>query len=122
MNIKKFSELTHVSAYTLRYYEKIGVLRHVARNASGHRFFTDKDIDWIGFVKRLKEMGMPLENIKKYADLREQGDATSMLRKKLLEDHVVMVEEKIQLESLHLGKMKAKIAYYDDLIAHQIKD
>jgi len=122
MNIKKFSALTNVSAYTLRYYEKIGVLRHVARNTSGHRFFTDKDIDWIGFVKRLKEMGMPLENIKQYADLREQGDSTSKLRKNLLEDHVVMVEAKIKQESLHLEKMKAKIAYYDDLIAAQIKD
>ena len=122
MNIKKFSELTHISVYTLRYYEKIGVLRYVARNASGHRFFTDKDIDWVGFVKRLKEMGMSLENIKHYADLREQGDSTSKLRKKLLEDHVVMVEAKIKQETVHLEKMKVKIAYYADIIAHQIKD
>ena len=93
----------------------------MARNASGHRFFTPKDIDWIGFVKRLKEMGMPLENIKLYADLREQGESTSEQRKQLLQAHVVILEEKIALESLHLKKIKEKIVYYDELIHNKVK-
>jgi len=69
------------------------VLKHIARNSSGHRFFTTKDIDWIQFVKRLKEMGMPLDNIKLYADLREQGESTAEQRKELLQAHVVILEE-----------------------------
>lgn len=97
------------------------MLKHVARNASGHRFFTQKDIDWIDFVKRLKEMGMPLDAIKLYADLREQGDVTSELRKQLLEEHVVILEEKIALESLHLIKIKEKIVYYERVIESQLK-
>ncbi len=97
------------------------MLRHVARNASGHRFFTAKDIDWVGFVKRLKEMGMSLDNIKLYADLREKGDSTSALRKQLLEEHVVILEEKIALESLHLTKIKEKIVHYDRFINDQLK-
>jgi len=88
----------------------------VARNASGHRFFTSKDIDWLGFVKRLKEMGMALDNIKLYADLREKGESTSELRKQLLQEHVLILEEKIALESLHLKKIKEKIIYYEDVI------
>ena len=97
------------------------MLKHIARNASGHRFFTATDIDWISFVKRLKEMGMPLDNIKLYADLREQGEATTKQRKQLLEEHVVILEEKIALESLHLKKIKEKISYYDDFIEHQLR-
>lgn len=122
MNIQSFSKLTNISAHTIRYYEKIGVLKHVARNASGHRFFTSKDIDWIEFVKRLKEMGMPLDNIKLYADLREKGDTTSELRKQLLQDHVVILEERIALESSHLEKIKEKILHYEFFIKNKLKN
>jgi DNA-binding transcriptional MerR regulator len=90
------------------------VLKHVQRNSSGHRFFTSKDIDWIQFVIRLKEMGMPLDNIKMYAALREKGKATSELRKQLLQEHVFVLEERIALESLHLKNIKEKIIHYEN--------
>lgn len=121
MNIQTFSTLTGISAHTIRYYEKIGVLKHVTRNPSGHRSFNSKDIDWISFVKRLKDMGMPLDAIKQYADLREKGDVTAQLRKELLEEHVAVLEEKIALESLHLMKIKEKIVYYEGVIESQLK-
>ncbi|AEF55296.1 transcriptional regulator, MerR family [Marinomonas posidonica IVIA-Po-181] len=121
MNIQRFSRLLNVSAHTIRYYEKIGVLRHVARNASGHRFFTSKDLDWMAFVQRLKDMGMPLDKIKHYADLREQGDVTAELRKQLLQEHVALIEAKIALETEHLEKIKDKILYYDQLIHQAVK-
>ena len=73
MNIKEFSSLVGLSAHTLRYYEKIGLLKHVHRNASGHRVYSAKDLSWISFVKRLKETAMPLEEILEYAKLREVG-------------------------------------------------
>ena len=116
MNIQKFSKLTNVSAHTIRYYEKIGLLKNIGRNESGHRSFTSKDIDWISFVKRLKDMGMPLNNIQQYADLREKGKSTSELRKQLLENHVLVVEEKIAIEFQHLQKIKEKIDYYNEII------
>ncbi|MBL4800065.1 MAG: MerR family transcriptional regulator [Oleispira sp.] len=116
MNIKQFSELTQVSAHTLRYYEKIGLLKQVNRTANGHRSFTAKDIDWVGFIKRLKEMGMELKKIQQYADLREQGDSTSEQRKQLLEEHVVVVENRIEVEARNLDKIKQKIQYYNKII------
>ena len=118
MNIQKFSTLTNVSAHTIRYYEKIGLLKNIERTTSGHRYFTSKDIDWVGFVKRLKDMGMPLDNIKKYADLREKGQSTSELRKQLLQEHYLIVEKKMAIESLHLKKIKEKIDYYQTIISH----
>tara|TARA_B110000196_G_scaffold317559_1_gene330935 strand:- start:1707 stop:2093 length:387 start_codon:yes stop_codon:yes gene_type:complete len=121
INIQSFAKLTSISAHTIRYYEKIGVLKHVARNNSGHRDFTSKDIDWIGFVKRLKDMGMPLDNIKLYADLREKGESTAELRKQLLQEHAAILEEKIALESLHLNNIKQKIIHYENQINNELK-
>jgi DNA-binding transcriptional MerR regulator len=51
MNIKKFSEISGISAYTLRYYEKIGIFQEVMRNSSGHRDFTEKDLLWAEFIE-----------------------------------------------------------------------
>jgi len=58
---------------------------------------------------------MPLDNIKLYADLREQGESTAEQRKELLQEHVVILEERIALETLHLKKIKEKILYYENL-------
>jgi DNA-binding transcriptional MerR regulator len=116
MNIKKFAEITHISSHTIRYYEKIGLLKNVSRNASGHRWFTEKDIIWIEFIKRLKDTAMPLDNIRQYTDLRDEGDSTSELRMQILQQHAVMLEEKITEEQLHLKMLKNKIEHYRKLI------
>jgi DNA-binding transcriptional MerR regulator len=116
MNIKKFSEITHLTPYTIRYYEKMGLLKHVSRNTSGHRWFSDKDIIWIGFIKRLKDTGMPLNDILQYANLREQGESTSELRMKMLQQHAVILEAKITEEQSHLKKLNQKIEYYSQVI------
>lgn len=116
MNIQKFSEITDISSHTIRYYEKIGLLRNISRNSSGHRWFTEKDIIWIEFIKRLKDTGMPLDNVLKYADLRDEGDSTSELRMQILEGHAVMLEEKIAEEQYHLKKLKEKIKHYSKII------
>jgi DNA-binding transcriptional MerR regulator len=116
MNIQMFSEITGISSHTIRYYEKIGLLRNISRNSSGHRWFTEKDIIWIEFIKRLKDTGMPLDNILKYADLRDDGASTSELRMQILEEHAVMLEEKIAEEQYHLKKLKEKIKHYSKII------
>lgn len=112
MNIQAFSQITKISAYTIRYYEKVGLIKHINRNASGHRCFTEKDIIWVEFVKRLKDTGMSLEDIRKYADLREEGEHTSALRMQLLEEHAIKIEERINVETTHLKKLREKITYY----------
>jgi DNA-binding transcriptional MerR regulator len=84
MNIQKFSERVGVSAYTLRYCEKIGLLRDVVRLNNGHRCFSEQDVGWIMFIQRLKETGMPLAQIQEYADARVLGDVTLAARKILL--------------------------------------
>ncbi|MEJ6123567.1 MerR family transcriptional regulator [Vibrio sp. 2-Bac 85] len=119
MNIKKFSEATKLTAYTVRYYEKMGLLKNISRNSSGHRWFTEQDIVWVAFIKRLKDTGMPLEGILKYAELREQGISTSEQRMKMLQDHALKLEENITEQQLNLKKLQQKITYYSDVIKVQ---
>jgi DNA-binding transcriptional MerR regulator len=121
MNIQKFSKMTDISAYTIRYYEKIGLLKNISRNSSGHRWFTEKDIIWIEFIKRLKDTGMPLDNIRKYADLRDAGASTSELRMQILQQHAVMLEDKIVGEQFHLKKLKEKIEHYSEIIELELR-
>jgi len=114
MNIKQFSELTGISAYTLRYYEKIGLLKHISRNRSGHRVYTQKDADWLGFIIRLKATAMPLEDILTYASLRDAGTDTLEERQQLLKVHRERLKAHIDAQQLHLTALDHKIQLYRD--------
>lgn len=114
MNIKRFSELTGLSSHTLRYYEKIGLLKSIRRNSSGHRVYTDSDVRWVGFITRLKETAMPLEKILEYASLREVGPKTAQRRQELLEKHRLALKENIELQLSHLSALETKIQLYKD--------
>ncbi|WP_148861067.1 MerR family transcriptional regulator [Marinobacter fonticola] len=115
MNIGDFSAQTGLSAYTLRYYEKIGLLTDIPRNASGHRDYSSRDREWVGFITRLKETGMPLSQILHYAKLREQGESTFAPRQALLEAHHKALSQRIQEELDHLEALKTKLEHYRQL-------
>jgi DNA-binding transcriptional MerR regulator len=96
----------------LRYYEKIGLIKNVQRNTSGHRSYTKKEVDWVGFIVRLKETGMALENILQYAELREVGVMTVLERQQLLERHKGLLKAHIALQQNHLEALDKKIDLY----------
>ena len=112
MRIGDLAEKSGLSTDTLRYYEKIGVLRQITRNASGHRVFDSRDLDWVAFVTRLKDTGMPLAQIREYAQLRHQGAATAARRRALLEDHAAALEQRLARAQDSLSLIRAKIAWY----------
>ncbi|MCI0919674.1 MerR family transcriptional regulator [Pseudomonas stutzeri] len=112
LSIQQFAARTGLSADTLRYYEKIGLLRHVARDASGFRVYGPRDLEWVTFVLRLKDTGMPLEDITRYADLREQGETTLAARQALLEAHAARLQARLQRDQEHLDALQAKIELY----------
>ena len=105
-----------ISPHTIRYYEKIGLLKQISRNSSGHRCFTEKDLVWVEFIKRLKDTGMPLNNILTYSDLRDKGASTSEARMKILHEHAVALEAKIADEQFHLKMLKQKIEHYSKVL------
>ncbi|MDE1233333.1 MULTISPECIES: MerR family transcriptional regulator [Vibrio] len=114
MNMKEFSSLVGLSSHTLRYYEKIGLLKNIQRNRSGHRVYTSKDLGWIEFVKRLKETAMPLEEILEYARLRESGVDTVLQRQVLLEQHRENLIAHIEQQQSHLIALEEKIKLYNN--------
>lgn len=116
MNIRAFSERTSLTPHTLRYYEKLGLLTNISRNTSGHRAYSQADVEWVNFIKRLKETGMPLEQILQYAHLRDEGDTTFEQRRVLLQKHRDALKIRIENELEHLRMLDLKIDYYDSYI------
>ena len=115
MTIGKFSKITAISTYTLRYYEKKGLI-HVNRDSAGRRDYCESDVEWVKFIQRLKETGMLLRDIRHYSELRYEGDATMGERMELLVLHrKSVVEEKKRLDE-YLKNLDGKIAFYRDNI------
>jgi|TARA_R100000049_G_C1955804_1_gene110309 DNA-binding transcriptional MerR regulator len=112
LSIQQFALRTGLSADTLRYYEKIGLLRHVARDASGFRVYGPRDLEWVGFILRLKDTGMALDDIIRYADLRERGESTLAARQALLEVHAAKLQDRLERDREHLTALQAKIELY----------
>lgn len=102
---------------TLRYYEQIGLLRDIRRNASGHRVFDKDDLDWLAVLRCLRDTGMPIAAMRQYAEqaLTDAPD-TIPVRLALLEAHDRSVAASIaalQKQRQHLGE---KIARYRAMI------
>ncbi len=112
MNMQCFSERSGLSAHTLRYYEKIGLLKDIQRNGSGHRVYSAKDLSWVEFIVRLKETEMPLASIIEYAHLREQGRISLAARQALLEAHQHQLKLHIEQQTKHLKALQHKINLY----------
>jgi len=114
-SIGEFAEETGLSAHTLRFYEKEGLLS-ARRGRGGQRYYLDSDLRWVEFIKRLKETGMPLKEIKLYADLRADGDETLGARCEMLKIHREHIIAEISKWRSHLRNMDKKIKFYDEEI------
>ena len=112
MSIGELSTASGLSTHTLRYYEKLGVLKSADRAASGHRQYRADAIAWLDFVLRLKITGMPLAEIRKYAELRAGGDATLQPRLTMLELHRKRLVSNISELSENLTALDSKMKIY----------
>ncbi|MCI9579327.1 MAG: MerR family transcriptional regulator [Oscillibacter sp.] len=115
MTIGEASRRTGLPESTLRYYEKRGLLR-AARDGGGRRDYGEEDVAWIQFLRRLKETGMPLGDIRRYADLRASGDASLAERLEMLRVHREYVLEQRRRWEGFLNKLEAKIALYEQTV------
>ncbi|GHJ91022.1 MULTISPECIES: MerR family transcriptional regulator [Streptomyces] len=84
--ISEVAALTGLTAHTLRWYERIGLMPHVDRSHTGQRRFTERDLGWLAFVGKLRLTGMPVADMVRYAELVREGDHTHAERRALLED------------------------------------
>lgn len=116
MLIGEFSKITGISSDTLRYYEKEGIIKP-KRCESGRRNYSESDIKWAEFIIRLKDTGMPIREIKRYAGLRAKGNTTLDERLKMLITHQKNLTAQITKLMEHQSKLDDKIKYYRNEIA-----
>ncbi|MFA1539220.1 MerR family transcriptional regulator [Actinomadura monticuli] len=114
------AEKSGFSIDTLRYYEKIGLLSDIARNASGRRVFSDDDLAWLHMLRCLRGTGMPIAEMLRYSELARGGGETFQERLELLQDHDRRVEEQIAALRVQQEQIRMKIAYYQDMTACEI--
>lgn len=109
--IGEFSELTGLGVHTLRYYEQEGLLTP-ARNAANRRRYSEQDAAWVAFLRRLKDTGMPLREIRRFARLRALGEATAADRLTMLMDHQRRLSAQIVRLQEHQRALEEKIDFY----------
>lgn len=117
-SIGDFSRLTGLGIHTLRYYEQEGLI-NPERNSSNRRRYSDGDIAWVGFIKRLKETGMPIKEIKRYAQLRAIGNPSLQERLEMLMEHRQALCEQIRQLQEHQDRLEDKIDFYRNEIQKQ---
>jgi DNA-binding transcriptional MerR regulator len=115
LSIQQVAAITHLSAHTLRYYERIGLLSQVERASSGHRCYSSQDIDWINFLMRLRATAMPIRDMRRFAELRRQGDRTISQRRQLLETQQQHIQQQLDELTLNLKVIQEKIQHYSEL-------
>jgi DNA-binding transcriptional MerR regulator len=113
--IQQMSTQTGLSADTLRYYEKLGLLAPSRDARSNHRRYSEEDVTWLGFVLRLRSTGMPLETIKAYGELLLQGNATLAQRREMLEAHAKNVKARMDELQVSLEVIQKKMKAYTKL-------
>src|SRR6478736_815797 len=116
-SIAEAAAATGLSPDTLRYYERDGLmLRPVARSTTGHRRYTDADLRWIELINRLRGTGMPIRDVRRYAELVRAGAGNEQERLDLLRGHRARVLAQLAEVQEHLGAIDRKIGIYTDKI------
>jgi DNA-binding transcriptional MerR regulator len=110
MKIGELAKRSGLSAHTIRYYERIGLLPYADRDQSGQRDYDASILVWIEFLHRLKTTGMPIREMLRYAALREGGVETEAERRELLEQQRVRVRA-------HVGELQDCLVVLDTKIA-----
>lgn len=113
--IKEVSDRTGLSIYTLRYYDKEGLLPLIKRTPSGIRKFSDNDIAWIGLICCLKNSGMSIDNVKKFMNLCLKGEETAENRKEMLLEHKDHILQQMNELQNSLSTVNYKINHYKEI-------
>ncbi|SFU70162.1 transcriptional regulator, MerR family [Polaromonas sp. YR568] len=118
LSIAEAAEASGLSAYTLRYYEQIGLIAPIDRR-SGARRYNDADMRWLDFLVRLRATGMSMRDMQRYAKLLRMGNAAGSVaeRQAMLEDHAARLEADIRAQRETLQYIRKKIRSYEELRA-----
>lgn len=114
MNIKKVSELSGVSADTIRYYERIGLIPPVKRSDNGIRDFDEEDLRWIVFSRQMRNAGLSIESLVEYLTLFQEGNETVPARKEIIADQIAELKGKASELNTAIERLEFKLDNYDE--------
>ena len=121
--IQDVSKKTGLTAHTLRYYEKEGLITGVERSQGGIRQYTDEDLERLGLIRCLKNTGMSIQEIARFVQLTHEGDHTLEERVERLREHREKVRERMAEMQEHLDKVTWKLNFFSEkLRAYQEKE
>ncbi len=121
MKIAEVSERFGISTDTLRYYERIGLIRPVSRNSGGIREYGEVDLRRVDFIKCMRSAGLPIEVLIEYVNLVEQGDPTIQARKDILKEQREVVRTKMGELQKTLELLDRKIELYEQRLLQREK-
>ncbi|MBM6811261.1 MerR family transcriptional regulator [Faecalitalea cylindroides] len=120
--VGEMARFLNVSASTLRYYDKEGLLPFVERSNSGIRMFSDKDYEWLKIIECLKKSGLSIKEIRSYIDMTKRGDDSLEERLQLFEERKKDVERQMKELQETLDLLKYKCWYYEMAIQDQSEE
>jgi DNA-binding transcriptional MerR regulator len=118
LTIGTLATLTQCSIPTIRYYEQIGLLPHAQRAGNGHRFYREDDVRRLGFIKRCRDFGFPIEQVKQLAGLFDNGDRACSEVRDLAQGHLDDVRVKLE----ELRQLETSLANFVDSCNQTCKD
>jgi DNA-binding transcriptional MerR regulator len=119
LTIQQVAQATGLSEYTLRYYERIGLIHPINRAENKHRRYSDDDIGWIDFLNKLRATGMTIQQMQQYSMLQRQGDSTLPERVEMLKALRDQVDARMAELREHRKLLDYKVEIYEGIIAEQ---
>jgi DNA-binding transcriptional MerR regulator len=116
LSISDAARISGLSAHTLRYYERAGLLDPVDRSANGHRRYAQPDLERIAFLTKLRATGMPIRTVREYAELLREGEGNEKARLALLEAHREAVKALLDETARNLELIDYKIDLYRETL------
>ena len=116
LTIAEAAERTGLTQHTLRYYERDGLMLGVGRAGSGHRRYSERDLGWVELITKLRATGMPIREVRRYAELVRAGDGNEDERLALLRAHRERVRAQLDAMAACLDAIDIKISYYSGAI------
>lgn len=113
----QIAKMLNLTKDGLRYYEKEGLLPSIARDAAGHRVYSESDADWIFLVRCLRDTGMPIHRIRMYVEMLKTGEESLPARREFLDDHRAYLQEKVDFYGKMLKLLEKKISFYDEALS-----
>ena len=122
MTIAEVSKKVNLSADTLRYYERIGLIPEVNRTESGIRNYTEKDLGHLEFIICFRNAGVSIETLIEYMRLYKQGDSTLEARKQLLISQREIMQKRLDEIQETFERLNFKIDNYEKLLIEREKE